>query len=419
MPTRKKIAIIGSGIAGLSTAFHLHEEYDITVFEKSASLGGHTDTHMLMLDGKQQAIDSGFIVFCRDHYPHFSAMLDKLNVASKISDMSFSMWNKRTKVAYNATSINTLFCQRKNLFRWRFYRMILDIVRFYHCAPNVLKQQNHTTSVKQYLEQHNYSREFMHDHLFPMISALWSATAQRVEQFPIRHLVEFMHRHGMMKLIFRPQWRVVQGGSSSYINALKKQITCQWKQSTPVTKVQRTEQDVIIYDADGNTRFDAVVFATHADQALALLESPSDDEQSILSQIPFERNHVIVHSDESVLHPNRLTWASWNTEVPEQIKNTECCTATYWMNLLQGLDTPTNVFVSLNTQHKIDPDKIFKERIYHHPIFTADSVAAQRKRSTINGQRNTFYVGAYWGWGFHEDGARSAYQSAQLIKQAI
>lgn len=419
----KKIAIIGSGISGLSTAFHLHKNYDVTVYEASETFGGHTDTHSLDLDGKTHEVDSGFIVFCREYYPHFCSMLDSLNVESKETDMSFAMWNKVSNIYYNATTLNSLFCQRKNLFNLGFYRMVGDIIRFYNRAPAVLKQNDHTMSVKEYLEENGYSKQFTHDHLFPMISALWSANAQRVEQFPIRHLVEFMHKHGMMKLIFRPQWRVVKNGSSSYIKALQEQIKCNWKIATPVTSVKRDDSGVVITSSTNGVthsqNYDGVVFATHSDQALSLLEQVSSDEQEILSNIEFERNHVVVHSDESILHPNRAAWASWNTEVPKDMQEDECCTATYWMNLLQGIDSSKDVFVSLNPKHNIDTKKIYKERIYHHPIFTAQSVAAQKKRSTINGKHKTYYVGAYWGWGFHEDGARSAYEAAQLIKEQL
>jgi len=361
MNQKKRIAIIGAGISGLSSAYHLHQDYDITIFEKEDYFGGHTDTHVFEIDGQSVAVDSGFIVFCREFYPHFSAMLDDLSVEAQTTDMSFSAYNQQSGVVYNATSINKLFCQRRNLLRWSFYRMLFDLIRFYKQAPKILESDDTTTSVNGYLQENNYSSEFVNDHLFPMISALWSATPERVEQFPIRHLVEFLNKHGMMKIINRPQWLVVKGGSQRYIDALKKRIRCQWFISSPVISIRRTKShiDVITQNQESHT-FDSVIIATHSDQALTLLEQPSDQEQAILGAIDYEQNQVIVHTDESVMHPDKQSWASWNTQVPTSFdeNSLRCCTANYWMNLLQGLPIKTNVFSTLNSHHKIDPKKI-------------------------------------------------------------
>lgn len=422
MGDKKKVVIVGSGIAGLSTAFYLHRDYDVSVFEKGLKPGGHTDTHDLVIDGAPQRIDSGFIVFCREYYPNFCAMLDRLGVESKPTNMSFSAYNRKSGVIYNATSINKLFCQRRNLFSPKFYRMLFDLVRFYRTAPALLQKDDFKTSVATYLEQHNYSDAFSEDHLLPMISALWSATPQRVRQFPVRHLVEFMHCHGMMKLLRRPAWRVVVGGSDSYVIALQKQLDCTWHIGSKVLNVMRDADAVTVQTADGNClRFDAVVLATHADQALAILDQPSDSEQQILGNIQFEKNHVVVHTDESIMHPNRAAWASWNTVVPDQMDSNslQCCTANYWMNSLQGLDMKSNVFTTLNSHDRIDPSRVLAERSYDHPIFNAESIDSQRQLQKINGSNNTYYVGAYWGWGFHEDGARSARTASELIRQQL
>ena len=215
---------------------------------------------------------------------------------------------------------------------------------------------------------------------------------------------------------------MVKGGSAQYIKSLIKQLDCTWRISSPVNNIQRHNQQITIVTNDNKSHtFDAVILATHSDQALNLLETPSEQEREILKRISYEKNHVIVHTDESIMHPNKQSWASWNTQVPYDLDQTtlRCCTATYWMNLLQGLPIKTNVFSTLNSSHRIDPKKILKERTYEHPIFTADSVAAQKQKALINGQQNTYYVGAYWGWGFHEDGARSAYETAELIKTQL
>jgi len=417
----KKIAIIGAGISGLSTAFHLHNDYDLTVFEKQSYLGGHTDTHSLSIDGETVQIDSGFIIFCPEFYPNFNNMLDSLQVKSQPTDMSFSAFNPLTDTVYNATSLNKLFCQRRNLVRPRFLKMLADIVRFYSTSGEVITQHDTEKSVKQYLQEKRYGTGFIQDHLFPMISALWSATPERVEQFPIHHLVEFFRNHGLMKLINRPQWRVITGGSASYVDALQNNLNCKWVVDAQLLTVRRYSDHVEIVTANQTHTFDAVVFATHSDQALELIEQPNEHETDILSTIKFEKNHVVVHTDEQVMHPNKLSWASWNTQVPTPGNETalRCCTANYWMNLLQGLSTPTNVFTSLNPSQPMNSDKILLERYYSHPIFTASSVAAQKRKHLIDGQQRSYFTGAYWGWGFHEDGARSAVEVSKLIREQV
>jgi len=417
----KKIAIIGSGISGLSTAYHLHQDYDITIFEKEGYLGGHTDTHSLTIDDQTVRVDSGFIIYCPQFYPHFNAMLTDLGVTCEATDMSFSAHNRQTGVIYNATSLNKLFCQRKNLFSLKFYRMLLDIVRFYSLSVRVLKTDDNRTSVKQYLDSHRYSRQFKDDHLLPMISALWSKTPEQVEQFPIRHLIEFFECHGLLKINNRPQWMVVSNGSASYVDALRERLSCNFLKNSPVDRVQRTDQQVLLTSNQQTHTFDAVVFATHSDQALKIIDQPSIDEQRILSAIPFVNNHVVVHTDESIMHPNKQSWASWNTEVPSHFDAVTlgCCTANYWMNSLQNLPINSNVFTSLNSHHKIAPEKKLSERYYSHPVFNANSVAAQREKHLIDGQNRSYFVGAYWGWGFHEDGARSAFKVSQQIREQL
>ncbi|MBT8115043.1 MAG: FAD-dependent oxidoreductase, partial [Arenicella sp.] len=325
-------------------------------------------------------------------------------------------------VVYNATSINKLFCQRKNLFSPRFYRMLFDLVRFYRLAPGVLRDNDHITSVATYLQRNNFSESFREDHLLPMISALWSATPERVEQFPIRHLVEFMHSHGMMKLLRRPAWQVIEGGSDNYVKALQAQISCDWHTNSEVSRIERNPEGAIVQTVIGDQRqYDAVVFATHADQVLKILAEPTSAELQILGNIKFEKNHVVVHTDENIMHPNKAAWASWNTEVPNRMdtNSLQCCTANYWMNSLQGLKLKTNVFATLNSHNKINPELVLAERFYHHPIFTEQSVASQRQLEQINGKHRTYFAGAYWGWGFHEDGARSAFRASQLVKQQV
>ncbi len=417
--TKRSIAIIGSGISGLSCVYHLHQDFKVTVFEKEARLGGHTDTHRFNIDGEELNIDSGFIVFCREYYPNFSQMLDDLQVESQATDMSFSAHNQSTGLVYNATSLNSLFCQRKNLLSPRFYRMLADLIRFYRTAKTCLDNTDSSVTVSDYLANNNYSETFAEDHLYPMISALWSATPDYVKAYPIQHLVEFLSKHGMLKLISRPEWRVIKNGSSSYIDAIKKWCDCEWRLNTKINALDRINNKIIIHTANGTEKFDAVIFATHADQALTILDQQaSTNEQAVLGNILFEKNHIVVHTDESIMHPNKRSWASWNTQVPSQYnpEKLQCCTANYWMNCLQNLTTKKNIFTTLNSHQKIDSDKILIERDYSHPIFTAASVAAQKQKHLIDGHNNSYYVGAYWGWGFHEDGARTAARVCEKLR---
>jgi len=406
-----KVAVVGSGIAGLTSAYHLDDEHQVTVFEKNNYLGGHNKI--------EQRIDSGFIIFCKEFYPNFCAMLDDLGVESKPTDMSFGVFKESNGLQYNATNPNTLFCDRKNLVNPRFLRMLIDIVRFYNLAPNVLKNDDETTSVKQYLERHHYSKAFMEDHFFPMIGALWSVPPQLVHQFPIRYLVEFMKAHGLMKILNRPQWRVMKDGSNGYIQALRSKLrNTEFRVNCGVTSIIREEDRVLIHSASHEPEyFDAVIICSHADQARSMLQMPSKKEYEILGDIPFQKNNITIHTDESIMPPNRKAWSSWNVQIPAN--NDKHYNASYWMNLLQSLSLPENVFVSLNETREIDEAKILGKRVYHHPTYSAKSVDARRRLASINGKNRTFYAGAFWAWGFHEDGARTAVDAVNLLNKTL
>jgi len=410
-----KIAVIGSGIAGLSSAYHLDKSHDVVVYEKNNRLGGHTDTHSFKFDNQEYRIDSGFIIFCPELYPNFSSMLDELGVTSKVTDMSFGVHNEVSGLQYNATSLDTLFCDRKNILNPRFLKMLFDIVRFYQFSPKLLKHETQDLSVEDYLQSKAYSDAFKNDHFYPMVSALWSIKISLVKNFPIRYLIEFMKAHGLLKLINRPDWRVVKGGSSTYINALKdKLLNTKFRVNCGVTSVIREEDRVLIHSASHQPEyFDAVIIATHSDQARSILQKPSKKEYDILGRIPFQKNEVVVHTDDSVMPPNHKAWASWNVHIPK--KTTKYFNSIYWMNSLQGLDLKENVFVNLNESRTIDTDKILKKIVYYHPGYSLDSVKARRRLHEINGKNRTFYAGAFWAWGFHEDGARTAREAVELL----
>ncbi len=401
-----RIAIIGSGISGLGAAWMLARRHDVTVFETNDYAGGHTHTHDIALADKTYRVDSGFIVCNPDHYPNFMRFLRELDVATQETTMSFALRNERSGLEYNATRLNTLFCQRRNLISPRFWGMVRDILRFYREAPALLQGDHAGPGLGEYLEQNRYSAAFRDDHLIPMASALWSSPAQQILQFPARYLVQFMANHHMLQTSDRPPWRVVRNGSKSYVEAWQRRCAAQLRLATPVRGLTRGEDGVVLRTDAGVESFDQVVIACHSDQALRLLDDAGERERDILGAIRFQDNDTVLHTDISLLPRNRKAWAAWNALILKD--GASACTVTYDMNQLQGISAPENFCVTLNCTERIDPARILKRMRYRHPIYSSASVAAQSRRAEINGQNRTWFAGAYWGWGFHEDGMRSA-----------
>ena len=408
-----RIAIVGSGIAGLASAWLLSQRYQVTLFEADDRLGGHTHTHDIELSGRRHAVDTGFIVHNRPHYPLLSRMFDELGVATAPTTMSFSVHSAASGLEYNATSLDALFCQRRNLVSPRFLGMVRDIFRFYRLAPQLLHGDAAGPSLGEYLERHRFGAAFRDEHLVPMASALWSSPSWQVLEFPARYLVQFMHNHRMLQAGGRPPWRVVAGGSARYIQALQRNWNATVRLSTPVRAVHRHAQGVTVHTDGANEPFDHAVLACHSDQALALLADADARETDILGAIPYQDNDVVLHTDARLLPRNRKAWAAWNAHVPRD--PADACTVSYCMNLLQGLDAPEPLVVTLNRTAAIDPARILRRMHYRHPVYSAASVAAQARRAQIQGQRRTWFAGAYWGWGFHEDGMRSAVDVAQAL----
>ncbi len=409
-----RIAVVGSGIAGLATAWLLSRRHEVVVLEANGYLGGHTHTHALELEGQTLAVDTGFIVHNERNYPRLTAMFRELGVATRPTTMSFSVHNAGTGLEYNATSLNALFCQRGNLVSARFWRMLADLVRFYRSAPALLQADDPDLTIGQYLRQHHYSEAFCEDHLVPMACALWSAPGRRAEQIPARHLIAFMQHHQMLQLRGRPDWRVVEGGSSAYVAALTRNWKASARVNTPVLGVRRDAQGVELTLPNGRERYDQLVLACHSDQALAMLKDATDTERAVLGAIGYQRNDVALHTDPRLLPRNRKAWAAWNAYVAPGADENEC-TVSYCMNLLQHLPVQTPVIVTLNRTHAIDPARVIKRLRYEHPVFTEQTIAAQQRRWDIQGRRRTWYAGAYWGWGFHEDGMRSATEVASAL----
>jgi predicted NAD/FAD-binding protein len=401
-----RVAVVGSGISGLATAWLLSGKHAVTLFESAEHFGGHTHTHDIELAGAHHAIDTGFIVFNRAHYPLLTRLFAELHVATQPTTMSFSVRNEASGLEYNATRLRTLFCQRRNLVSPRFLGMLLDLVRFCREAPALLTEASPGPSLGEYLGMHGYGAAFRDEHLVPMASALWSAPSGEVLGFPAQFVARFMANHGMLTLRGRPAWQVVCGGSATYVRALRAGWDVSERLACPVYGIHRGAAGVVLHSAAGAERFDQVVLACHSDQALALLKDPSDAEREVLGAIPYQANEVLLHTDTSVLPRDPRAWAAWNALVPRD--DSQACHVSYCMNLLQGLTGRETFIVTLNGAAAVRPDKVLRRMQYAHPLYTAGAVAAQQRRAELQGRRGTWFAGAYWGWGFHEDGMRSA-----------
>ena len=402
-----RIAIIGAGIAGNVAARALHRQHDITVFEAASHVGGHTHTHEI----HGRAIDTGFIVFNERTYPNFIALLEELGVASQPTGMSFSVRNEASGLEYNGTSLDSLFAQRRNLLRPSFHRMLRDILRFNREAPELL-EGGEEFSLQDYLHEKRYSAPFIRDYLIPMGAAIWSTDPASMLGFPARFFVRFLHNHGMLTVNGRPQWRVIEGGSARYVEKLVAPFRHCIRLDSPVRRVRRMPGTVLV---DGE-RFDHVFFACHADQALAILADATPLEREVLGAMPYQENEAVLHTDTSLLPHVRRAWAAWNYQVPAQPSGRVALT--YNMNMLQHLSGPDTFCVTLNRTDQIAPGRILRRMTYHHPLFTPQAVAAQRRQRELNTAR-TFYCGAYWRFGFHEDGVVSALAALTHFEEAL
>lgn len=402
-----KIAIVGTGIAGNVAARRLHAAHDITVYETGSHVGGHTHTHEIEREGRRWNIDTGFIVFNDWTYPNFIALLDELGVASQPSSMSFSVKDEGRGIEYNGTSLNTLFAQRSNLLRPSFLGMVRDILRFNREAPALLESGDDATTLGEFLRAGGYGRSFIEQYIVPMGAAIWSTDPASMQGFPARFFVRFFHNHGMLSVDRRPQWRVVRGGSARYVEKLVAPFRDRIRLRTPVEWIRRLPGHVMLKARGAEAeRYDAVFLACHSDQALRLLADPSSAEREVLGAIPYQENEAVLHTDTRLLPRRRLAWAAWNYHVLPGRDST--IALTYNMNILQGLDAREPFLVTLNRGDAIDPARIIRRIAYHHPLYTPAGVAAQARQQELNGPLRTFYCGAYWRNGFHEDGVVSA-----------
>jgi predicted NAD/FAD-binding protein len=416
-----KIAVIGGGISGLTAAHRLSPRHEVTIFEASHYLGGHAHTVDVPLDGKTHAVDTGFMVFNEWTYPHFIELINELGITSRPTEMGFSVHCQRSGLEYSGASISTLFAQRRNLFRPRFHRMLLDILRFNHQAtklskPEMIDRVRNDVTVGEFLREGRYSKEFAENYLLPMGSAIWSCPMGRFSDFPIRFIIEFYRNHGLLNIWNRPVWRTINGGSRSYVQAIVDRFKGRVRLRTPIDRVRRLPDRVdLMTRDDGVASFDHVIFACHSDQALHLLADASATERELLSAFPYERSIAVLHTDESLLPKNRRAWASWNYHISDNSGGH--ATVTYCLNILQHIKSLSTVNLTLNDEHRINPDRVLNRFVYEHPVFNIRRSDAQARHAELIDNNRTSYCGAYWRNGFHEDGVVSALQVCRRLEQ--
>jgi predicted NAD/FAD-binding protein len=412
-----RIAIVGAGISGLTVAHLIDPVHDVTVFEAAGYAGGHTNTVRVDTPHETHHVDTGFIVFNDRNYPRFERLLRRLGVASQPSTMSFSVSDGRGDFEYNGSSPNGLYAKRAHLVTPWFQRMIADLVRFNRAAralANETRQDATEISLGHWLERQHFSRPFIERLIVPQAAAVWSADPSQMWTFPARFLAEFFDNHGMLGLSDRPRWKTVSGGSARYVEALTARLRGRVRLDNPVRTIARADGQVLITPRGGDPEpFDEVVLATHSDQALALLGDPTDMERQLLSSLPYQDNEAVLHTDARMLPRRRRAWASWNYHLLTDPG--ERATVTYHMNRLQSLRAEQEFCVTLNRTEAIDPARIIRRIAYAHPVYTPAGVAAQTRVAEISGQNRTHFCGAYWGWGFHEDGVVSAERVAASL----
>jgi len=411
-----RIAIVGSGVSGLVCAHLLHKRHDVVLYEADGRPGGHSHTHRVELPEGTFDVDTGFLVYNERTYPLFCRLLDRLGVATQASDMSFGMSDERTGLEWRGTSPSTVFAQRRNLARPEFLRMLADVRRFNRLAVGLLEEPPpDEVTLEEVLSSRRWSEGFREWYLIPLGSSIWSAKPNMFTQIPAATFARFFERHGLLRLRDQPRWRTVTGGSSRYVEAILAPLRAEGRLrlGAPVDKIRREPGEVEVVGPAGVESYDHVVIATHSDQALSLLSDPDRAEQAILGSIGYQQNRATLHTDARLLPRNRRAWASWNYHRLEA--DTDQTTLTYNLNRLQGIRSPTPVLVTLNRDDAIDPERVLARMDYAHPVLDPAAVGAQQRHAEINGARRTWFCGAYWGYGFHEDGVASAVSTCRAL----
>lgn len=410
-----KIAVIGTGISGLGAAWLLDQKYQVTVYEQNDYAGGHANTVAVPGDDGELGIDAGFIVYNERNYPHLSALFRHLGVATTATDMSFSASIDRGRVEYAGDNINTLFGQRRNIMNWRHWRMLAQILRFNRRATAMLDAPElEHLSLAEFLSQEGFHDELCERYLLPMGAAIWSCPPAQMREFPASAFLRFFHNHGLLSVNDRPAWRTVNGGSREYVRRLLGQLRGQVRIGCGVTGILRDDRGVTVRDVSGGSaRFDHVVFATHADQALALLDAPGFWERTLLGAFRYQDNTAVLHTDTTLMPRRRRVWASWNYLSEQADGSDRSLSVTYWMNRLQSLDAVRPYLVSLNPLRAPQPERVLARFDYQHPVFDARAIRSQGLLEHLQGQRRTWFCGSYFGYGFHEDGLRSGIDVAR------
>ncbi len=407
MSSRQRIAVVGAGVSGLVAAHLLDAGHTVTIFEAADYAGGHTRTLQVEHEGREVSVDIGFIVFNDWTYPYFIALLDELGVQSEATSMGFSMSDERSGLEYMGGTFSGLFAQRRNLLRPRHWRMLLDIKRFFKDGKAALESGSLTQTLGAFLREHNYGEDCVRQFVLPMAAAIWSTEPARVEDFPAAFFLRFFKNHGLLNINHRPVWRVIKGGSRSYVDALLQRFSGTLRLDDAVTEVVRSADEVTVSAANsGQHTFDRIIFACHSDQALKLLREPTAAEVEALSSMPYQDNEVVLHTDVSLLPRTPRAWAAWNYH--RHRDNPRGATLTYNMNILQHIGSRVPLCVTLNARERIDPERILHVTSMAHPLYTREGVAGQEQLNLLNGQNRTAYCGAYCGNGFHEDGVVSA-----------
>jgi predicted NAD/FAD-binding protein len=413
-----KIAIIGSGISGLVCGHLLHRDFDLSIFEANDYVGGHTHTIDVTRAHGSYAVDTGFIVFNRTTYPNFCKLIEQLGVDSQPTSMNFSVRCEATRMEYGSASIATLFAQKKNILSPSYWRMVLEIFKLRRHLVTYINSVEPDMTMGEFLASRSYSQRFIDHFVVPLGASLWSAEPGKILEFPARTFGRFFENHGFLQATNPIQWRVITGGSRQYVKKLIAPFAQKIYTSTPVTRVHRFEDFVELEFANRDkTRFDQVIFATHSDQALNILAHPTQDERTILGAVPYQANDTILHTDHMVLPLNRRAWSSWNYAIIKD--QPDRAAVTYNMNMLQSIEADDTFCVSLNLRHRIAESKILGSYLYHHPVYLEDSIVAQNSHEVISGHNRTHYCGAYWGYGFHEDGVKSGLKVAQHFGKSL
>jgi uncharacterized protein len=415
---RLRIAVIGTGISGMSAAWLLSSRHDVTVYERAERIGGHSHTVDVARGKAVTPVDTGFIVYNETTYPNLTALFAHLDVATERSDMSFAVSLDGGGLEYSGNNLTGLFAQKRNIFRPRFWSMLTDIQRFYREAPtDVTALDELHTTLGDYLDMRSYSAAFRDDHLLPMAGAIWSAPPDTMLCYPAASFIRFHDNHGLLRIANRPQWRTVRGGSRSYVERLTASYLDRVELGIGAKCIRRFGDRVSVRDAAGRIEsFDHVVIAAHADEALGLLEDVTADERALLGAFRYSRNLAILHSDAALMPKRRAVWSSWNyIGPPAGTAAANSCTVTYWMNRLQNIAAPESLFVTLNPQRAPDPRSVIDTQTYDHPIFDAAAMRAQRRLWSLQGRQNTWFCGSYFGAGFHEDGLQSGLAAAEAL----